>query len=206
MPFRNQARKIWNTLWMKSTGLEASCRIGILFIVKFSTICYNFQNKHIIEVLFPIRRNGNCIRSIEQLNRVISLSLWYSPGTGGRHAVGERIVFKTCVFQQRSFHTDSKLYHHVCLLHLEKQFQLLRYIQQYPRNSKSSHSVVFGHLSYVERSPRFTKAALCNSKLKTGKTGHLSTTTTTTKAVTCTFGQQPLHSPNIPPWATIFLR
>ena len=77
MPFQNRARRIWNTLWTRSTGLEASCRNGIFFLVnlsKFYTIpmCCNAQNKHALEVVFPNVRKENCIwvKSIEELKSV----------------------------------------------------------------------------------------------------------------------------------------
>ena len=56
----------------------------------------------------------------------------------------------------------------------------------------------FGHLSYVERSPRFTRAALCNNQMKR-RTKQLSTT-----KITKEYCQQPVHLASSPSTAPIY--
>ena len=162
MRFRNPAKRIWSTSWMRSTGLEASCSFHWTQIL--------WQGFWISPPLKPQlfhnkRQNSTKVfthpAQAEDMQWVRELS--------------SRLVFSNSA----AFTLDRERYKAICGIHNPPFLWCLTtcHMLKGPQDSPRLLSAI----------ARWKKEPRAISQ-------------------TCTFGQQPLHSPKIPPWATIFLR
>ena len=174
MRFRNPAKRTWSTSWMRSTGLEASCRFHSTQILWQGfwispplkpQLFHNIENKHSSSIAI-------CTCKISVLTSKLSNSISFKKSKINSLLNGK--ILRRFLLTRRRRKTCSEWEN--CPRGLCFPTALLSHWTE--KNIKQSVdsqppiSVVFDHLSYVERSPRFTKAALCNCKMKKGTSSH----------------------------------
>ena len=196
MRFRNPAKRIWSTSWTRSTGLEASCRFHWTRILWQGfwispplkpQLVHNIENKHGSAIAI-------CTCKISVLTSKLSNSISFKKSKINSPLNDK--IFRRFLLTRRRRKTCSEW-------------------ENCPRGL-CFPTALLSHWTERDKYVEFPTLLWCLTtchmlKGPQGSPRLLSAIARWKKepraiSQTCTFGQQPLHSPKIPPWATIFLR